>query len=142
MSEHLVLRVVAKLAIPFILLFGLYVQLHGELSPGGGFQAGVVLASAFILYGLIFGHQTVQKVFPKWLAVRTSAFGLLLYASVGAATLYSGGELLNYSVLAHDPQHGQHLGIWLIELGVLITVTSVMVLIYYAFGNHQLTRQD
>ena len=49
MSDFLVLKVVAKLLIPFILLFGFYVQMHGDYGPGGGFQAGVIVAAAFVL---------------------------------------------------------------------------------------------
>lgn len=139
MKNQLVLRVVAKLVIPFIALFGFYVQLHGEISPGGGFQSGVIIASSLILYGLIFGLNAVQKAYPKWLVIRMAAFGLLLYASVGAYAVAMGGELLNYNVLSDDPIHGQHLGLFLIELGVCITVTHVMVIIYYTFASHQLT---
>ena len=58
MRHHLVLRVIAKMLIPFILLFGLYVQFHGDFGPGGGFQAGVIIAAAFILHSLIFGLKT------------------------------------------------------------------------------------
>ena len=137
MKEHLILRVVTKLMLPFILLFGFYIQLHGEISPGGGFQAGIVLASAFILHGLIFGLEAVQKILPRLAVIRLSAFGLLIYTGVGAATLVMQGELLNYSVLSDNPIQGQHLGIWLVELGVMTTVTSVMILIYYIFGGHR-----
>lgn len=137
MKHYIVLRVVAKFVLPFILLFGLYVQMHGEISPGGGFQAGVVVASGFILYGLIYGLDATQRVMPRWVTIRFSALGLLLYAGVGAVTLMKGGELLNYSVLASDPKTGQHLGIWLIELGVFLTVANVMVLIYYGFAQHK-----
>ena len=56
MSDYLVLRVIAKLLIPFILLFGFYVQMHGDYGPGGGFQAGVIVAAAFILYALSLIH--------------------------------------------------------------------------------------
>ena len=48
MNEYLILRVVVKVLIPFILLFALYVQAHGDYGPGGGFQAGVIFASAII----------------------------------------------------------------------------------------------
>lgn len=139
MRDLLVLRVVTKLIIPFIALFGFYIQFHGEISPGGGFQSGVVIAASVILYGLVFGITAALRVYPKGLAIRLSAIGLLLYTGVGAYTLFAGGELLNYSVLLDDSDDGQHLGITLIELGVCITVTNVMILIYYAFGSHQLT---
>ncbi|MEC7302741.1 MAG: MnhB domain-containing protein, partial [Pseudomonadota bacterium] len=65
MNHHLVIRVVSKLLIPFILLFGLYVQFHGDFGPGGGFQAGVIFASAFILYALIFGVKDAGAVLPR-----------------------------------------------------------------------------
>lgn len=139
MKDQLVLRVVAKLIIPFIVVFGLYIQLHGEITPGGGFQSGIILASSVILYGLIFGLTAAQRVYPKWLVVRMAALGLLLYAGTGAYTLALGGELLNYSVMADTPQHGQHLGIFVIELGVCVAIAHVVILIYYAFGGHHLT---
>ena len=55
MKQHTIPRIITKLIVPFILLFGLYVQFHGEISAGGGFQAGVIFASGFILYNVIFG---------------------------------------------------------------------------------------
>ena len=57
-----VIRVITKLIIPYILLFALYVQFHGDFGPGGGFQAGVIFASALILYGLVFGLPAAQRV--------------------------------------------------------------------------------
>ena len=140
MKDQLVLRVVAKLMIPFILLFGFYIQLHGELTPGGGFQSGMLIASAFILYGIVFGLEAAQGVLSLRAAIRTAALGLLLYLAVGAATLMRQGELLNYSVLRPDAIDGQHLGIWLIELGVCITVAGVMILVFYLFAGHGRTQ--
>ncbi|MDH3640349.1 MAG: cation:proton antiporter, partial [Gammaproteobacteria bacterium] len=55
MEHHIVLRLVTKFLLPFILLFALYVQFHGDYGPGGGFQAGVIFGAGFVLYGLIFG---------------------------------------------------------------------------------------
>ncbi|MCG8325052.1 MAG: Na(+)/H(+) antiporter subunit B [Thiotrichales bacterium] len=134
MEHHLVLRVIAKLMIPLILVFALYVQFHGDYGPGGGFQAGVIFAAGFILYGLIFGLDKVRQVVNP-VAVRvTAALGVLLYAGVGVAGLFLGGQFLEYNVLAEDAVAGQHLGILLIELGVGMTVASVMILFFYVFA--------
>lgn len=134
MRHHLVLRIVVKLIIPFILLFALYVQFHGDYGPGGGFQAGVIFGAGFILYTLVFGLETAKKVArPETIRVFV-ALGLLLYAGVGVVSLFLGGRYLDYNVLAHDPVHGQHLGIFLIELGVGITVAAVMITIFFAFA--------
>jgi len=134
MRHHLVVRVVSKLLIPFILLFALYVQFHGDFGPGGGFQAGVIFASAFILYALVFGIESARRVAPDWLVRTGVALGGLIYGGTGIASLFLGGNYLDYSVLLHDPVHGQHLGIFLVELGVGITVSSVMTAIFFAFA--------
>ncbi len=137
MRSYLVLRVVSKLLMPFILLFALYVQFHGDYGPGGGFQAGVIFASAFILYALIFGVKDAGAVLPRGILRFGIAMGVLLYAGVGVFNLLVGGNFLDYNVMAKDPSHGQHLGIWLVELGVGVTVASVMVTIFFTFAGHR-----
>ncbi|MFB3100177.1 MAG: Na(+)/H(+) antiporter subunit B [Gammaproteobacteria bacterium] len=134
MEHHLVLRVIAKLLIPLILIFALYVQFHGDYGPGGGFQAGVIFASAFILYSLIFGVENARSVISFNLLRVISALGLLLYIAVGVVALTSGGNFLDYNVLLSDPVHGQHLGILVIEFGVGMTVAAVMMMIFFVFA--------
>ncbi len=134
MSHHIVLRVVAKLLIPLILLFALYVQFHGDFGPGGGFQAGVIFAAALILYALVFGLDSMRRVLPPTLLRVLMACGVLLYGGVGVAGLLLGGNYLDYNVLAADPVAGQHLGILLVELGVGITVTATMLSLFYGFA--------
>ncbi len=133
--ETVILRVVGKSVVPFILLFALYVQFHGDYGPGGGFQAGVIFAAGLILYGLIYGLDELRKAIPEFVVEIGIALGALLYGGVGVVSMLRGGEFLHYGVLDHhDPVHGQHLGILLVELGVGITVTFVMVAIFYAFA--------
>ena len=134
MRRKAVLRITAKLLIPMIMLFALYVQFHGDFGPGGGFQAGVIFASAFILYALLFGVANARRVAPAGVVRLTLAFGVLLYAGVGVAGIVLGGDYLDYSVLADDPVHGQHLGIMLIEFGVGTTVASAMITIFFIFA--------
>ena len=136
MKNHPVLRVVTKLMLPYILLYALYVQFHGDYGPGGGFQAGVIFAAAFILFALVFGFQPARRLVPSGILRFLMALGLLLYIGVGVWAMIEGGEFLNYSVLdAHDPTHGQHLGIFLIELGVGITVAATITAIFFSFAN-------
>ena len=166
-----IIRVVTKLIIPYILLFGLYVQFHGDFGPGGGFQAGVIIASAMILYGLVFGLPSVKQVAPPKVIEKLIALGVLVYGGTGVATTligkriggsdhgvdahgdndhvdhgvgdiageYGPANFLDYEALNHDVlhgliPHGQHLGIFLVELGVGITVTAVMIMIFYCFA--------
>ena len=137
MIHHHILRVVVKLLVPMILLFALYVQFHGDFGPGGGFQAGVIFASAFILYAMIFGLDNARQVARPWMIRTGIAVGVLLYGGVGIVSLLLGGRYLDYDVLAHDPVHGQHYGILLVELGVGITVASTMTAIFFAFAGRR-----
>ena len=133
MSRHHILRIVSKMLIPLILLFALYVQFHGDFGPGGGFQAGAIFASAMILFTMIFGLRAVLKVVSRaWLEF-LSAMGVLLYGGTGLVSLISGENFLDYKVLAQEPTQGQHLGILLVELGVGITVASIILLIFISF---------
>lgn len=133
--ETIILRIVGKAVVPFILLFALYVQFHGDYGPGGGFQAGVIFAAGLILHALIYGLDDLRRAVPQFVVEIAIALGTLTYGVVGLWSMVSGGTFLDYGVLDHhDPAHGQHLGILLVELGVGITVTFVMVGIFYAFA--------
>lgn len=134
MTHHLILRVVAKLLIPYILLFGLYVQFHGDFGPGGGFQAGVIFASAFVLYALIYGVDKARAVISDDVLRVGIGLGVLIYGGTGVVSLLLGANYLDYSPLAHDAPHGQHIGIFAVELGVGITVASVMATIFFQFA--------
>ena len=133
-EKYLILRVVTKILIPFILLFALYVQFHGDYGPGGGFQAGVIFAAAIILYSMLFGMSTARRVISQPLIQLLSAIGVLVYGSVGVVSLLNGGNFLDYNLLSDDPVAGQHIGILLVELGIGCTVTSVMVIIFFNFA--------
>lgn len=128
-----VLQVMSKVLIPYIFLFGLYVQFHGDFGPGGGFQAGVIFASAVILYTLTFSLDDAYNLISPRVLRPLAALGVLIYGGTGVVTMLLGGNFLNYSVLAHDPVHGQHYGILIIEFGVGLTVATVMMLMFYAF---------
>jgi multicomponent Na+:H+ antiporter subunit B len=137
MTRQPVLKITAKFLIPLIMLFALYVQFHGEYSPGGGFQAGVIFAAAIILYGLVFGIEEARQVLPLGFLKAMAAGGALLFGAVGVASLALGGEFLNYNVFLADPVSAQHLGILLVELGVGLTVTAVMVIIFFCFAGRE-----
>jgi multicomponent Na+:H+ antiporter subunit B len=134
LRHHLIPRVVGRLLVPFIVLFGLYVQFHGDFGPGGGFQAGALIAAGLILHALLDGETAGLRAVPAHLLAGMVAVGPLIFGGVGVATMLSGSRFLDYSVLGADPVAGQHLGILLIEGGVGITVVGVLVSIFHAFA--------
>lgn len=140
MHDHNVLRIVSKILIPLILLFAFYVQFHGEYGPGGGFQAGVIFAAGIILYTMLYGLDKAKQVIKPSVLRVLCAFGVFIYGCTGLVSMLSGGNFLDYSVLASDAIVGQHLGILVIELGVGITIAAGMILIFFAFS-HQAETQ-
>ncbi|MCX5576808.1 Na(+)/H(+) antiporter subunit B [Kaistia terrae] len=137
MRLDVVLHVTTKFILAPLLLFALYVQFHGDYGPGGGFQAGVIAAAAIILYGLINGLGPAQKIVPVGLLEVLIPGGVLIYLSVGIAGMLLGDNFLDYNHLAHDRVHGQEWGVFLVEIGVFVTVFSTMIAIFYAFAGRR-----
>ncbi len=133
MRENGILRVVARFLIPLIMLFGLYIQFHGEYSPGGGFQAGVVFAAAWILFSLIYGLDAALTVIPERAMFVLMLLGVLLYCAVGVAGVVLGGHFLDFYPLLDSPHAAQQLGIITVEFGIGVTVATVVMLIYTLF---------
>lgn len=136
-SHHVILRVTSKTLIPVIALYAFYVQFHGDYGPGGGFQAGVILAVAVILYALVFGVPSAMRAVPPAFTRTLAAFGVLIYAGVGFWALIKGGNFLEYGALFNEApggHKGQHIGILLIEFGVLCGVSGAMLTIFYSFA--------
>lgn len=137
LRHHLIPRVVGRLLIPFIVLFGLYVQFHGEYGPGGGFQAGAIIAAGIILYALLEGETQAMCAVPRSALLGLLVGGTMLYGAVGIAGIAFGGNFLDYSVLLKNSVSGQQLGILLIEVGVGMTVCAALLLIFYAFATRE-----
>lgn len=137
LKQNTILRSVARGMIPLIVLFGLYVQIHGKVSAGGGFQAGVIVASAFMLYALVFGLSELLKVFPlEWQKIG-ACLGVMLYSGVGLLCMLLGGRFLDYDLLGSTGPEGQFIGIFLIELGVGATVFSVILMLFCLFAERR-----
>ncbi|MGI6746720.1 MAG: MnhB domain-containing protein [Anaerovoracaceae bacterium] len=129
----IILDTAFRYLIPFILLYGVYVLLHGEYSPGGGFQAGAILGIAFVLDGLVQGKKAILKITGET-AVIIAGIGTFLYCFVGILSMLSGGNFLEYSLLPlpmNDVE--KHVwGILGIETGVGICVMFTIIAIFYA----------
>ena len=133
MNRDLIPRIGTKLILPFILLFALYVQFHGEVGAGGGFQAGVIAAAMVILLSITYGLETAKRIAPPRLVDAMVPLGVLIFAGAGVAGPIGGKNFLDYSVLGHDPVHARELGIMIVEAGVLVTVCGTMIALFYAF---------
>jgi multisubunit Na+/H+ antiporter MnhB subunit len=85
MDSNPVFRLAAKILFAPIILFGLYVQFHGDFGPGGGFQAGVIIAAAFILHGLVFGLEKGRRLVSEQVNLWIMAIGVLMILRINEA---------------------------------------------------------
>jgi len=139
LRHHLIPKIVGHFLIPFIILFGFYIQFHGEYGPGGGFQAGAIVAAGIILYALLEGEAQALRAVPRSALMGMVVGGAMLYGAVGIAGIALGGNFLDYSVLTDNPVAGQQIGILIIELGVGLTVCGALLLIFHAFAAREET---
>ncbi|HDZ89240.1 MAG: Na(+)/H(+) antiporter subunit B [Deltaproteobacteria bacterium] len=135
-SDDVIVRTVARLLMPFITLYALYVVMHGHYSPGGGFQGGVILAAGFILLVVTQGIDRVKRRMSQEKAIIFSSLGLLIYAGIGALCLILGGDYLDYGTLGRplsvQRAEARSLGILGVEIGVALGVMAVMCAIFFA----------
>jgi multicomponent Na+:H+ antiporter subunit B len=134
-TDDVIIRTVARILIPFIQLYALYVIMHGHHSPGGGFQGGVILGASFILYLLTHGLEETKIRMSEIKAGLFSSFGLLIYSGIGLLCLILGSNYLDYgklsTILKVMPAQARSLGILGVEIGVGLAVMAVMFSIFF-----------
>lgn len=128
-----VLDVSTRLIIPFTMMYAIYILAAGEVSPGGGFQAGAVLALGFVFGRFVKGEDrfTFRLAGPS--AVAVAGVGTFIYVLTGWLSYFNGGYFLEYGKMPFswiDTEELHALGITLIEVGVTIcvmmTITAIM----------------
>ncbi|MHC1593048.1 MAG: Na(+)/H(+) antiporter subunit B [Methermicoccaceae archaeon] len=132
-THDIIIRVGGYLMVPFIFMWALYVLIHGALGPGGGFQAGVIMAAAFIFHATVFGLNATKKVLPVKPLTMIGSIGLLIYAGIGLSALFFGGNYLEYGVIPFS-EHAElcnEYGIEIVEIGIGLTVMAIMTSIFY-----------
>jgi len=134
-TDDVIIRTVARILIPFIQLYALYVIMHGHHSPGGGFQGGVILGASFILYLITHGLEETKIRMSEIKAGLFSSIGLLIYSGIGLLCLILGSNYLDYgklsTILKVMPAQARSLGILGVEIGVGIAVMAVMFSIFF-----------
>ena len=124
-----------RIITPFTLIYGVYVFLNGEISPGGGFQAGALLAVGVVLSRLIIGADNTTYNVTGRRAVILAGVGTFIYALTGWVTMLRGGKFLDYGYLPFAlGSHGGEIlpalhatGITFIEIGVTICVMMTII---------------
>ncbi len=127
-----ILDVMARKLAPFILLFGCYLVAYGHLSPGGGFQGGVVLASGIILLLLCKGVGSIQQVFPLHAVNLVEILGFLLFLVIGLVGILVSRHFLANVLPVGDVEEVPHAGfIFLLNLIIGLKVGAGITLICF-----------
>lgn len=115
-------------------LFGIYIVVHGQLTPGGGFQGGVILATAPLLIYLTDDFETFKRVASHRLVETAEAVGAGAYAVIGMIAWFYGKELLaNVFPLGQAGNLFSGGTVWAISFVVGLEVAAGFVLLLYAF---------
>jgi len=145
-TDDIIIRTVARVFMPFIQIYALYVIMHGHHSPGGGFQGGVILGASFILYLITHGVEDAKERMSELKAGLFSSFGLLIYSGIGLLCLIMGSNYLDYgrlsTLLKVIPAQARSLGILGVEIGVGIAVMAVMFSIFFDISTGGVLPED
>lgn len=145
-TDDIIIRAVARILVPFIQVYALYVIMHGHHSPGGGFQGGVILGASFILYLITHGLEDAKERMSELKAGLLSSFGLLIYSGIGLLCIIKGSNYLDYgglsTLLKVIPAQARSLGILGIEIGVGIAVMAVMFSVFFDISTGGILPED
>jgi multicomponent Na+:H+ antiporter subunit B len=141
-ERDVVVETVSRVMVPFIQLFALYVIIHGTGGPGGGFQGGVVFASAFILYVIAFDLSGGRGRFPESANTLLSSSGLYIYAGIGLLSIiFTSGAIqyLNYGFIPFTShfEENRALGMDFVEMGIGITVMAIIASIFFDLAHKE-----
>ncbi|AOY74847.1 MnhB domain-containing protein [Clostridium formicaceticum] len=133
--DDLIVKTIARIIIPFIQVYGVFIVLHGHLSPGGGFAGGAILGASFILYTLCFGIHRGHKKVPHEISSKVETVGILWYIFIGLIGIWMGHQFLT------NKEAGFYMGdagrivsgglIPLVTLGIGAKVASTMITLFH-----------
>lgn len=138
MGSSKIIKTIAQKLFPFIVLFGFYLISHGHLSPGGGFQGGVVLGTAIILLALSHSiEQTEKKFKSRWLNM-LEKLGILTLIFLGFLGIFLGYSFLsNFLPLGNPGQIASGGLMLLFNIAIGIKVAAGVSVIFYALVRYR-----
>lgn len=91
-SRDPIVKTMAKILIPIILVFGVYILVNGHLSPGGGFSGGAILGAGFIFYAMVYGEEQALKVLSERKIKVITICALSFYCLAKSYSFFTGNE--------------------------------------------------
>ena len=91
-----IVKTVTRLTVGLIFLYGIYIVLHGHLTPGGGFAGGVIIALSFINLDLAFGGKVSARIFSKSATSLVESLGAVMFLAIALLGIQWGGFFRNF----------------------------------------------
>lgn len=133
--DDLIVKTITRIIVPFIQLYGIFVIMHGHISPGGGFSGGAILGASLILYTLAYGYEHASKKVSHRVSAIMESGAILWFIAMGLVGIIVGGNFLE------NKSAGFYMGdlsvlfnagfIPLITLGIGIKVASTMITLFH-----------
>ncbi|MGV8146091.1 MAG: MnhB domain-containing protein [Alkaliphilus sp.] len=92
--DDLIVRTVTKWIVPFIQVYGIFIILHGHISPGGGFSGGAVLGSSIILITLSLGYKKAAGIISHKTSALLESGSIIWYVLIGLVGIVTGNNFL------------------------------------------------
>ncbi|MCL0050362.1 sodium:proton antiporter [Dehalococcoidia bacterium] len=122
MMTTVVIQTIARVVVPFLQLFGLYIIVHGPVSPGGGFQGGVIVGASMILLALSYDLSSAETKVSHKVRIAMDSTGALLFAGIGLLCLLAGGVFLEYGIIPLPMVPAEVRGLMILLVGVAIGI--------------------
>lgn len=137
--DSVVVQTFVRVATPLVQIFALYVLFFGHDGPGGGFQAGVILAASYILVALAFGREALDRRVNERVCLALGAGGVLVYLGTGLAAILFGGNFFDYGALpvGESVARARYFGILAVEAGVGLGVAATVVVLFCRLADRE-----
>jgi len=133
--NDIILKTITRIVVPFLQVYGIFIILHGHVSPGGGFSGGALIGTSLILYTLVYGVDEAKKKFSHRASEIAESGGIMLFVTLGIVGILFAGQFLT-NIQAGFPigQPGTLISAGMIPLlmiGIGIKVASTMVTLFH-----------
>ena len=139
-QPSVVVRTAVRFLVPFVLIFSIYTILHGDISPGGGFQGGAIIGASMIVFTTIFGLWESTARIPQKVRFPLEGAALMVFFAVGVVGIFGGGNFLTYMLPNVSSTLQPALRTWMtlfVEVGIGVGGAIIFISILFALSREE-----
>jgi len=138
--SSVIVKTMVRFLVPLIILFSVYTIMHGEISPGGGFQGGAIVGASMIIFSTIFGLWEASERIPQKLRAPLEGSACITFFLVGVLGLIGGGNFLTYAWPRISSSLQPAVVTWLtvlVEIGIGLGGAMVFISILFSMSREE-----